>query len=441
MNKARNSAVSVLLKCELDNSYSNIAVSEELKKCEFEDYRDSALFTNIVYGVTENKILIDYNLSLYLKSPLKKLSPVVAAILRTGAYQILFSDKIPVSAAVNESVDIAVRRKQTYAKGLINAVLRKVADNGLIFPEKKDTAEYFSVKYSFPKDMADFFTDIFGYEKTEDIFEAFQGKRPVFIRVNTLKTNDNELIGLLEKDGFFVNKTSLENCLEIAGSVDMTLSSSYKNGYFHVQDMSSQYCCMLAGVKPGETVVDCCAAPGGKSFTLSQYMENSGLLVSNDMYEARTELIRKGAERLGISCLKTAVGDARELPQKISAADAVLCDVPCSGLGVIGRKPEIKYKNPKEFAGLPIIQKGILSECSRMVKPGGKLVYSTCTLNPAENENVCNAFLDLNPDFFVSNENEYRKLCSDEKYITFLPQKEKGDGFFVAVFERNNNEN
>ena len=240
----------------------------------------------------------------------------------------------------------------------------------------------------------------------------------------------------LSDDGVSVKNTHLDGCLTVENTGSITELSAFKNGWFFVQDMSSQLCCLLAGVKPGDTVVDCCAAPGGKSFSLAQYLKNSGKIVSCDMYEHKTKLINDTAERLGITNLSTVCGDARELPDKVDGADVVLCDVPCSGFGVMGRKPEIRYKKTEELTEIPVIQKEILFSCCNIVKPGGTLVYSTCTLNKSENDNICDVFLESHPDFHIADDELYRSFT--DRYITVFPSKDGGDGFFIAKFIRGN---
>lgn len=435
MSESRKIAAEILLGVEKDNAYSSLSLAAALKKEKFTDERDKALVTNIVYGVLERRITLDYNISLYLKSPVKKLHPSVLTLLRAGAYQLLFMDKIPDSAAVNETVALAPVFKVSFAKGLINAVLRKISANGLCYPDRNNVVKYLSVMMSCSVELVEFFTRNYGIEKAGALLEASIGKRPVFIRVNTLKTDSVKLTEMLSENGVSVFPTELENCLRVENTGDITELSAYKKGLFYVEDMSSQLCCSLLGIKPGDTVVDCCAAPGGKSFCSAMYLEDKGTLYSCDMYEHKIRLINEGAKRLGITCLKAKCTDARLLPIDIKNADAVLCDVPCSGFGVMGRKPEIKEKTCDDIDTLPAIQYGILSECCKMVKSGGSLVYSTCTLNPAENENNCIKFLAEHSDFELATDEKYLSVAKDG-YVNIIPSQNGGDGFFVAKFTR-----
>lgn len=440
MTDARSAAAAILYKIEVNNAYSALSVSDELNRDNFIDKRDRAFVSSLVYGVLEHKLTIDYNLSLYLSQPVRKLHPTVLAALRVACVQLFFMNKIPSSAAVNEAVKYVKKNRCAYASGLVNAVLRKASSNGLRYPEASSREEFLSIRYSFPTELVRHYINAYGEEKAERIIASSEGRRPVYIRVNNLLTDEKELTALLEKEGVSVKNTTLPGCLEIEYTGDVSALEAFGKGYFHVQDMSSQLCCLLLGAREGDTVADCCAAPGGKSFTAAEMMNGKGKIYACDLYEHRTQLIAQGAERLGIKILETVCGDARELPGKIASADRVLCDVPCSGLGVIGRKPEIRYKSFSSFEELPTTQYDILDRCSDMVRPGGRLLYSTCTLNPAENEEVCERFLASHPVFSVVSDELTAKYSDGEKYVNFIPDNNGGDGFFVALFERGRNE-
>lgn len=435
MKSARQTAFEILRKIEKDKAYSSLSLNAALKENSSADLRDAAFITNLVYGVTERKLTLDYNLSLYLKSSVKKLHPSVLTALRLGAYQILFSEKIPNSAAVNESVKLVKENGHSYSSGLVNAVLRKISANGLIFPDKSDTYKFLSVKYSCPEELVKHFISSYGIENTDAHLEASLGARHVFIRLNTLKCTFEELKNELNFENADIEKTDIEHCFILKNAGDITSLSAFNKGCFHVQDMSSQICASLLGVKPGDLLVDCCAAPGGKSFTAAQYMKNEGNIVSCDMFEHKVSIINNGAKRLGISNITAICKNAVQLNKSLENADAVLCDVPCSGFGVIGRKPEIKYKSLSDFNSLPETQYEILSSCSKIVKKGGVLVYSTCTLNPAENEKVCERFLSEHTDFSLSRDEHYLKF-SKNGYMNIFASPFGGDGFFAARFER-----
>lgn len=437
MAQARETAVDILLKIEKEKAYSSFSVAETLKNTAIEDPRELSLAVSLVYGVLEHKITLDYNLSLYLASPLKKLKPTVLAVLRAGALQILYMDKIPVSAAVNESVKLVKKKGCAFASGMVNAVLRKISANGLCLPDKADRVKYLSVKYSFPEELVKHYTLQYGEEKAEQIMSVSAGRRPIFVRVNTLKTNSQALNQILNAEGVRSEICdTMENCLIVADTGDITRLPSFRDGLFHVQDISSQLCCKLLGAEPHDTVVDCCAAPGGKTFTSVQYADDTGCFYSADIHPHKIDLIEGGVQRLGIKSVKAVCCDAKKLKHNIHNADKVLCDVPCSGLGVVGRKPEIRYKDLSEFDGLPAEQYEILSSCSQMVKDGGTLVYSTCTLNRLENDEVCDRFLSEHKDFMLCEDEEYKALCFGGKYITVFPTENGGDGFFIAKFYR-----
>ncbi len=434
MTDPRLEAVKLLMQIQKDSSYSSLAVSEALKEIHFSDPRDTAFAVSLVYGVLENKLTLDYNISLYLSDKSVRLKSNVRNTLRVGAYQILFLDKIPHSAAVNEAVKNTKSLGAKFATGMVNAILRRISENGLKLPETENLNKDLSIKYSVGIDIVDSLIKDYGIDKVQSIFSSFSGRRPIYIRHNTFRCSEEELTASLSKDGVFVNKTALDGCFSVENTGDMTSLDAFKRGYFYVQDMSSQLCCSLLDVKPGDFVVDCCAAPGGKSFTLSQYLENNGKLISCDIYPHKTALIEKSASRLGITALTTICCDARVLKDKFTEVDKVLCDVPCSGFGVIGRKPEIRYKRKEEYSSLPVLQKEILFSAADMVKKGGTLIYSTCTLNKAENEAVCDAFLRERPEFRISDDSKYKALT--DTYLTLFPEKDGGDGFFVAKFIR-----
>ena len=434
MTTARDAAFGLLMKIEKDDAYSTLSVAEASGSQPFADAREQALFTALVYGVLEHRLALDYNISLYLTQPLKKLHPKALCILRLGALQVLYMDKIPASAAVNEAVAMAKRSGAAFAARMVNAVLRKIAQNGAVYPDPSDRDAFLSVRYSCPPWLLAHFTQSYGRERAEKILQAFEGRRPLYLRLNPLRGED--AVVRLAAEGLSLEPTALPHCFAARHTGNIAGLASFAEGLFHVQDLSSQMCCNIVGALPGETVVDCCAAPGGKSFTLAEDMRDEGAVIANDIYPHKIGLIEEGAGRLGITCLRAFCGSAEDLPGRIPAADRVLCDVPCSGLGVIGRKPEIRYKHPEELAALPETQYRILQSCAAMVKPGGTLVYSTCTLNPAENEQVCDRFLADAPAFTVSDDPYYATLRGQDGYVTFFPEPDGGDGFFVAAFKR-----
>lgn len=427
MADARQTAFKALSVMERDNSYSNLLLPD-IAAAEGLSRRDMLLAYRIVKTVLERKITIDYNLSLYLTQPLKKLKPQVLTILRMGACQLLFLDKIPASAAINESVKLSKKTGCSFASGLINAVLRKVSQNGIKFPDEKKGLFYLSVKYSFPEYICKKFCDYFGNETAEKIMESSLGDGRIYIRKNTIK--EAELSIEHEKVLF------PENCCVLKHNGDMTTHPDFENGLFHVQDLSSQLCCRVLDAKKGETVVDVCSAPGGKSMTTAQLMENDGKIISCDIHNHKLGLIEQTAERLGINIIETRLRDGADTTASLPVADRVLCDVPCSGFGVTGKKPEIRYKDEGEIKSLPPLQLRILLNSADYVKKGGRLVYSTCTLIPEENVDVVNRFLSERKDFIPVHIDDEIKGFRDGETLTVLPSDYDCDGFFIAAFER-----
>ncbi|MBR5409199.1 MAG: 16S rRNA (cytosine(967)-C(5))-methyltransferase RsmB [Clostridia bacterium] len=434
METARSLAVETLKKAKLDGAFSTLSLSAALGRSAL-SAADKALASNLVYGVTARRLTLEYELSLYLAKPLSKLHPTVEASLLVGAYQLLFTDKIPVSAAVNESVKLVKAEGCAYAAGLVNAVLRKVAAAGLVLPDAKDKIQFLSIKYSCPPALISHFRRCYGEEAAVGILEASLVPRPIFVRVNTCKTDAQTLIERLSSEGVAASPCDLPGALRLDRPGDLTKLGSFQEGLFHVQDLSSQRTVSLIGLKPGDVFADLCAAPGGKAFTAAEILQNGSCVYACDIYEHKCALIRSGAERLGLTNVTPVLGDARNAAGHIPSADAVLCDVPCSGLGVIGRKPEIRYKDLSALSELPPLQYEILSAGAEIVRPGGTLVYSTCTLNPAENEEVCARFLREHPGFRLADDESYRAACTGD-YMTVLPSPDGGDGFFAAKFKR-----
>ena len=427
MTDARQTAFHALSKMERDNAYSNLLLPE-IAAAEDISRRDMLLAYRIAKTVLERKITIDYNLSLYLTQPLKKLKPQVLTILRMGASQLLFMDKIPPSAAINESVKLSKKNGCAFASGLINAVLRKVSAKGLSLPEDDSGVRFLSIKYSFPEYICEKFVSYFGKETAEKIMASSLDDGNIYIRKNTLK--NDELTFECEKTDF------PENCYIIKNSGDISKLPEFINGLFHVQDLSSQLCCRVLSPKKGETVIDVCSAPGGKTMTMAQLMENDGKIISCDIHEHKLKLINDTAARLGIDIVETRLRNGTDKTAVLPEADKILCDVPCSGFGVTGKKPEIKYKNQDEIASLPGLQLEILLNSAQYLKKGGRLVYSTCTLLPEENIEVCRKFLEERTDFRPVHIDDEIKGMRDGEALSVLPCDYDCDGFFIAAFER-----
>ncbi|MBQ9066065.1 MAG: 16S rRNA (cytosine(967)-C(5))-methyltransferase RsmB, partial [Clostridia bacterium] len=336
ISPARMLAFQQLKKILQDGSYSNLTVAESLRGRSVTE-ADRALSTTLVYGVIERKITLDYQLTRYLKQPLRKLKPAVYLSLLLGSYQILFLSKIPDHAAVNESVELVKKNGAAYAGGLVNAVLHKLIQNGLVLPEEGNDVFRTSIEYSCPEYLIELWQNAYGEEATLGILKASLGAKPVTVRVNTTKTTTDNLIRTLQEEGVRAERNELvEDALDLShvGSVEQL--PSFQNGLFHVQDASSQLCCKQLDVQPGDVVYDMCAAPGGKTFTLAERMGDNGFIQAFDLHEHRVRLIQDGAERLGLRSVTAAVGNAEEFEEGRPLADRILCDVPCAGLGIIG---------------------------------------------------------------------------------------------------------
>ena len=431
MKSARQTAFEILNKIQRDNSYSNLALDHALDNADT-DNKDKKFVSALVYGVTERRITLDYNLSLYLSQPIKKLKPEVLTALRLGAYQILFMDKIPVSAAVNESVKLAKKNGAAFASGLVNAVLRKIISNGL----KTDGS--MSVNYSAPEWLCDMWCKSYGRENAEKLLEASFGAVDTVLRVNTEKIDADNLINLLAEERFDCEiGGNVENSAVVKSGGAVHKTEAYKNGLFHVQDAASQLCCKALGVQENETVIDICAAPGGKSFTLAENMKNTGRIISCDIYEHRLKLISDGAERLGLTNIETVRNDGNVFNPDFPLADKILCDVPCSGLGVIRKKPEIRFKKSEEVDKLQDLQYSIMCISSRYLKIGGVMVYSTCSLNPNENEKIVEKFLTEHDNFEgVRVLSDISRYGVDTDYLTLMPHIHGCDGFFISAVRR-----
>ncbi len=422
MSNARKTAVDALCEVEKNAAYSNITLNNALKDSDLSD-KDRALASAIFYGVLDRKITLDFILSKYLKAPISKLSSFTAAALRSALYQIMYMDKIPESAAVNETVNIIKKSKFRHQASFVNAVLRSILRNGAEIPQD-DSVKSLSVRLSCPETIVRGFINDYGLETAKALLGAALEKPPIVLRVNTEKTIVEELIKTLQNEGVTAYEGSISNSLVVNVGIDVASLNAYKNGLFHVQDIASQTAVSLLDPTPNSRVMDVCAAPGGKSFTAAQYMQNRGELLSFDLYEKRAALISKGAERLGLDIIRAQANDATVYDPKLGLFDYVLCDVPCSGLGVIRRKPEIKYKDISDFSELEAIQRKILETAARYVKVGGRLLYSTCTLRNAENSDIVNSFLDKN----IGYELQYERV--------YMPHLDGCDGFYCALILR-----
>lgn len=426
----RRLAFEILKKARRDNTYTNIAIDTALKKSDLSQ-SDRALCSIIVLGVTERRITLDYYIDKLAKAP-KDIDDEVRIILQISLYQMLYLDRIPPYAAVNEAVNMS---KKKYA-GFVNAILRN-------FMRKKDSIKFegdeidkMSLEYSYPRELCQKFSDIYGYERAKNILDIFNRAPKMTLRVNTLLTSKEEYKNLLKENGIEARDSQyLENALIIDGAEFGSLPFAEK-GYIFVQDQASQICVEAIGAKSGEFIIDVCSCPGSKSFGCAIKMQNNGKILSCDLHKSKLSLVDSGAKRLSIDIIETLERDGRSFDESLEGkADRVLCDVPCSGLGVIGKKPEIRYKNLSDIEKLPDIQLDILQNASRYVKDGGVLLYSTCTVVPEENELNIKRFLSENSSFELI-DFEVGGLKSQNGCLTLNPDEHNTDGFFVCKMKR-----
>ena len=437
MADARLTAVKLLLKMESSASYSNILLDSALSEQGLSE-REKAFAAALFYGVTERRLTLDYIIEQNSRIPFRKLEKEAVAVLRAGFYQLLYMPSVPESAAVNESVKLCRKLKAFGAEGFVNGMLRSFIRNGKqISFEGLDEVKTLSLKYSCPEWIAAKWLREYGEENAIKAMEASLGAPPLYARVNSTKVTDDELVNLLKKEGVKAERNPrLNGCIRLEKAGEIEQLEAFKAGLFHIQDVSSQLCCLTLRPIVNETVIDICAAPGGKTFTLAELMGNNGRVLSLDLYDGRVNLIAQGAKRLGLRIVEAKQNNAVKFSEELPQADRVLCDVPCSGLGVIRRKPEIKYKSEEEFEELPRLQRAILEVSSRYVKEGGTLVYSTCTLSRAENDEVARDFAEKHPEFSPIVQTIPYEGAENNSMRTFFPEKDGGDGFFTAAFRR-----
>ena len=375
MANARKIALNALVDVR-KSAYSNITLNKFLNETELST-ADKSLVTVLFYGVLDRTLTLDYVLSRHIKTPLKKLNAFVLENLRIALYQIMYLDKIPDSAAVNEAVKIIKNSKQKNLSGFVNGVLRNILRNEIVLPQD-NSVESLSIRFSCPVWIIESFIKDYGEFDAIKLLEASLQAPPVTLRVNTQKTNLQQLTEILLQENILVKPSVLDNSLEVIGGIDVTNSKAYKEGLFHIQDIASQTTISILYPNKYERVLDVCAAPGGKTFTMSQYMENKGEIIACDLYEKRLGLIKKGAARLGLDNIITAQNDATAINESLGQFDVILCDVLCSGLGVIRRKPEIKYKDISEYDDITFVQTKILDNADFYIKDNGRILWRNC---------------------------------------------------------------
>ncbi|UEL46806.1 MULTISPECIES: 16S rRNA (cytosine(967)-C(5))-methyltransferase RsmB [Terrisporobacter] len=437
---AREIAYKVLLDIEKNKNYSNMAINKHFKDVKLSN-QDRGLATEIIYGVIENKYYIDYMIDKLSKVKTNKMEIYVKTLLRMGIYQIMFLNSISDYAAVNETVNLA-KKKNSKVSGFINGILRNVIRQKETIGEIKikDDIDYLAVKYSYDKWMIRNWMIHFGKDFTKELLEA-NGQRPsIYLRTNTLKITRDELIEKLEQQNVKASKVHVvDEAIKVENLKDIENNVLYKEGLFTIQDISSMLVGKVMNPKEKSLVLDVCSAPGGKTTHIATLMKNTGQVVSRDIYEHKLKLIKASSKRLNLTNVDVQEFDGLSLDKdSVGKFDYVLADVPCSGLGIIRRKPEIKYKEKEEFRDLPPIQKKILENASKYVKKGGTLIYSTCTIQDNENIDVINEFLQKNKNFELAPIDEVKvDLDNQEKgYMKIYPNVHEMDGFFISKLIR-----
>ncbi|MDL2295314.1 16S rRNA (cytosine(967)-C(5))-methyltransferase RsmB [Lachnospiraceae bacterium OttesenSCG-928-E19] len=429
----RELVLDILLSITRDGEYSHIALRNVLDKYCYLEKRERAFITRVTEGTLERQIELDYIINQFSKVPVSKMKPVIRTIIRSAVYQMKYMDSVPNSAVCNEAVKLAAKRGFTNLKGFVNGLLRNIGRNldQIQYPEKEQRSLYLSIKYSMPEWILGQWLDAYDVDTVEQILKEFMKEKPLSIRFDEQKISKSELIGKLEAEGVTVEEHSqLPYALFLSGYDYLDALQSFREGLFQVQDISSMKVAEVAEVKPEDYVIDVCAAPGGKAIHIAEKLGGTGMVEARDLTNYKVNLIRENIERAGLKNIVTVCQDATEYTEESKEkADIVIADLPCSGLGVIGKKPDLKYRMTKEQQkDLVELQRRILGIVKTYVKPGGKLVYSTCTIHRGENEENAIWFGKKFKDF---------KLVSEEQ---MLPGNENGDGFYIAVFERNHNE-
>ena len=438
---AREAALLTLNTCQRQGGWSDGALKKQLAAGGLEG-REAALATQLCFGVVQNEMLLDFYISKFSNIPLRRMESKVVQALRLGLYQMLFISKIPQSAAVNCSVELTrTHCKNPRAPGMVNAILRSLQRNLNQLPTipQNDLAEYFSILYSHPVWLVEALLPLLGSEGTAEFLQANNSQPPMTAMVNTTKATAQEATDLLAEQGVEVTPHPwLENCLILNKTGNLERLDAYGQGLFYVQDPASRLMALASGAAPGMRVLDMCAAPGGKSFAAAIQMDNQGEVISCDLHPHKKKLIQAGADRLGLSIIKPMTADGKVRREEwVSAFDLVLVDAPCSGLGVIRKKPDIRYKDPKPLEDLPQVQQAILENAAGYVKAGGVLMYSTCTILPRENGEVVSAFLEKHPEF-VREAFELPGAAGrvEAGEITLWPQVHQTDGFFICKLRK-----
>ncbi len=433
---ARGTAVKILNRIERTDSYLDKVLDSELRSAELNDL-DKALLTELVHGIMRWQLKLDWVLTGFFHGNFTKSDADVRNALRVALYQILFLDRIPPPAAVNEAVEFIKRIRGEKAGDFVNAVLRNILRNldAIHYPDvNEDSLKYFSVMYSHPLWMVKRWVNRYGFDATEKLLPKNNERPPLTLRVNRLKTETSYFLSLLDANHIpYTKSLYLESFVNVQNLGNVSELEIFKQGFFTVQDESAGIACLLLSPQPGERVVDLCAAPGGKTAYIAELMGGKGEIIAIDKYESKVELIKRTCARLGIGNVQCIVADAITYQGPI--ADKVLLDAPCSGLGVLMKKPDIKWKRePEDIPKLAELQAQLLENAATLVKPGGVLVYSTCTIEPEENQELIQKFLEQHPVFTIDSAAKFvhPDLVTTSGWVETLPSKHQMDGTFAV---------
>ena len=439
----REEALDTLIDMEKNRKMSHLAIGDALLRLKFAPKQDRAFFTLLCEGVTERRLYLDYVLDSFSKTKMKKCKPLIRNLLRLSAYQILFTH-VRDAAACSEAVNLAKKRGFRNLSGFVNGVLRSLIrqKDALSLPDREeDPFGYLSVRYSVPVWIVRLLAEQYGKERTERMLASFLQTKPLTVRTCLSRTTPEALRGSLEESGVTVESGNcFPSAMQISGYNHLTKLTAFRKGWFVVQDESSMFPVEISGMKRGDRVLDLCAAPGGKTFHAADRVGEGGRVIARDLTEYKKDLLQENNDRMRYSQVEIEQWDARQFDARLeSSMDVVLADLPCSGLGIMGRKNDIKYRLEEgQLAELVTLQREILSVAWRYVKPGGVLLYATCTLLERENGDVVRGFLDRNKDFTLEKFQLPEPLGRAENgMFTFWPQRHGTDGFFIAKLRRN----
>ena len=437
----RELVLGILMEVTRDGEYSHIALRNVLSKYQYLDKKERAFITRVTEGTLERMIELDYIINQFSKVKVNKMKPVIRNILRSAVYQLKYMDGIPNSAVCNEAVKLATKKGFSSLKGFVNGVLRNIERNldAITYPDESNLLEYLSVKYSMPEWILKQWMEVYDRETMETMLQGFLEDKPTTIRCNSNQITVDELVKKLESEGVTVERHPyLPYALWISSYNYLGELQSFQNGDFHVQDISSMLVSHIAQPKTGDNVIDVCAAPGGKSLHMAEMLQGTGHVEARDLTDYKVNLIWENIQRSGMKNIDAVRFDATVFDEEsVEKADVVVADLPCSGLGVLGKKTDLKYKMTEKIQDdLVVLQRDILSKVKNYVKPGGTLIYSTCTIHKAENMDNVHWFLQENKNFeLVSIKDllcdELKDDVQEEGCLQFLPGKHQSDGFFL----------